>query len=169
MMLGQMAVIAAVTDPDEGIWRGIDAALWLRSYDETSTSLDEESTTVRRDVMALGSALSTPDPRLRKALWIQVFPRLHHALMGTGTPIGCERTLAAVLPDGPSWDWCGRLRFALARTAVVDDWSRTEVERVARGAGSFAPEVVAATEAFRRKESRSLVDGVVDFITRWWH
>lgn len=168
--LGQTMVIASVSDPDEGLWRSIDAALWLRTYSaEFDPFGDDTSGPVRRDVMALGAALSTDQPTQRRRLWSLVFPRLHQALLGRGTPIGCERTLAALLPYGPSWDWCGRLRYALAQTAVTDGWSEGELREIAQGADEYAPDVVAAADAFRSHEERSLIDEVVKFITGWWH
>lgn len=168
-MLSQALVIASVTDPDEGLWRDVDADLWIETYEaELDPSGDDVQRLVRRDVMSLGAAVATDDLSSRRLLWSLVFPRLHHALLGTGTPIGCERTLASLLPHGPSWDWCGRLRFALARTAVADNWSADELREIAQGAGDFAPDVIAAADALRDRENRSLIDDVVDFITGFW-
>jgi hypothetical protein len=167
--LSQTIVVASVTDPDEGLWRNIDAGLWVQTYEaELDLVGDDTYGPVRRDVMALGAALATDQPAQRRTLWSLVFPRLHEALWGTGTPIGCERTLTALLPYGPSWDWCGRLRHALARTAVGDGWSEAELREIAQGAGDFAPDVIAAADRLRRHENRSLIDEVVDHITSWW-
>jgi len=164
--LSQAMLIALVTDPDEGLWRNIDADLWVQTYKaQLDVARDDNYGSVRRDVMALGAALATDQPAQRRLLWSLAFPHLHQALLGTGTPMGCERTLAALLPDGPSWDWCGRLRYALARTAVADGWSEAELREIARGAGDFAPDVIAAADVFRHREGRSLIDEVVGFIT----
>jgi hypothetical protein len=167
--LSQAIVIASVTDPDEGLWRNIDADLWVQTYKAgLDKASDDINRPVRRDVMALGAAVATDQLTKRRLLWSLAFPRLHKALLGTGTPMGCERTLAVLLPDGPSWDWCGRLRYALARTAVTDGWSDAELRKIAQGAGDFAADVVEAADAFRHGGSRSLIDEVVGFITSWW-
>lgn len=167
--LSQAMVIASVSDPDEGLWRNIDADLWVQTYKAgLAPAGDDIHRSVRRDVMALGAAFAIDQPAKRRLLWSLVFPRLHQALSGRGTPMGCERTLAALLPYGPSWDWCGRLRYALAHTAVADSWSDAELRQIARGAGDFASDVIAAAETFRHSESRSLIDGVFDFFTSWW-
>jgi hypothetical protein len=167
--LSQAIVIASVTDPDERVWRNVDAGLWVQTYKaELNPAGDDIYAPVRRDVMALGAGLATDQPAERQLLWSLVFPRLHQALLGTGTPMGCERTLAALLPHGPSWDWCGRLRYALARTAVADGWSDVELSEIAQGAGEFAPDVIAAADALRHRENRSVIDEVVDFITGLW-
>jgi hypothetical protein len=167
--LSQATVIASVTDPDEGLWRNIAPELWVQTY---KTGLDpagdDSYRPVRRDVMALGAALATGQLAQRRLLWSLVFPRLHQALLGTGTPMGCERTLAALLPYEPSWDWCGRLRYALARTAVDDGWPDAALREIARGAGDLAPDVIAAAETFRQNKNLSLIDEVVDFITGLW-
>jgi hypothetical protein len=162
-------VVASVTDPDEGLWREIDAALWIETYRTGfEPSSDDTYGPVRRDVMALAAGEASNDPTQRRILWSLVFGRLHEALFGAGTPLGCERTLAAVLPNGPSWDWCGRLRYGLARTAVNDNWSDTELHGIAIGAGDFASDVTAAADAFRSRSNRSLVDAAVDFFTSFW-
>jgi hypothetical protein len=167
--LSQAVVIALVADPDEGLWRDVGADLWVDTYKVDFDTLDDDlDGAIRRDVMALGAAQATDHLSQRRLLWGLVFPRLHQALLGSGTPMGCERTLSALLPDGPSWDWCGRLRYALARTAVADGWSDAELNEVARGAGNFAPEVIAAADAFRHRGSRSLIDGVIDFFGSLW-
>lgn len=167
--LSQAMVIATVTDPDEGLWRDIDADLWVQTYKaEFGPTGDDVYGPVRLDVMALGAALATDRPEQRRVLWSLAFPRLHQSLLGTGTPMGCERTLAALLPYGPSWDWCGRLRHGLARTAVADRWSDAELREIAWYAGDFAPDVIAVADGLRHPENRSLVDEVVGFITGWW-
>lgn len=167
--LHQAMVVASVTDPDEGIWRNVDAELWVETYAaEVQSSGDDNFAPVRRDVMALGAALASDEPSQRRLLWSLVFPRLHAALLSSGTPIGCERTLAGLLPHGPSWDWCGRLRHALARTAVTDGWSDLDLHDIAQGAGDFAGDVIAIADSLRHRESRSRVDEVVDFFTGWW-
>jgi hypothetical protein len=166
--LSQAIVIASVTDPDEGIWRNVDADLWVETYTADLDFPSEDSFgPVRRDVMALGAALASDQPAQRRLLWSLVFRRLHTALLGTGTPLGCERTLATLLPHGPSWDWCGRLRHALARTAVTDGWSDVELRDIAQGAGEFAPDVLALADSLRHHQERSILDEVVDFLT-WW-
>lgn len=167
--LAQAMAIASVTDPDEGIWRDVAVDLWIKTYGtDLNLTGDDGFLPVRRDVMALGAGLESDQRDVRRRVWSLVFPRLHAGLLGTGTPIGCERTLAALLPHGPSWDWCGRLRHALARTAVADGWSDTELRDIARGAGDFASDVLGVADSLRRHENRSPLDEVVDFFTRWW-
>jgi hypothetical protein len=166
--LPQATVIASVSDPDEGLWRLVDADLWVDTYEARFEPTGEDTFgPVRRDVMALAAADATGDPATRRQLWSLAFPRLHQSLFGVGTPLGCERTLATLLPNGPSWDWCGRLRYGLARTAVADGWSDAELNKVAGGAGDFAHEVIAAAESFRHQDDRSFLGEVVDFFTGW--
>jgi hypothetical protein len=167
--LNQAIVIASVTDPDEGIWRDVSPDLWVETYaSDLEFAGDDGFVAVRRDVMALAAGMASDQPAQRQLLWSLVFPRLHTALLGTGTPMGCERTLTALLPHGPSWDWCGRLRHALARTAVADDWSDVDLRDIAQGAGEFAPDVIAVSDALRHRKNQPLLDEVVDFFTSWW-
>ena len=168
-VVSQASVIALVTVPDEGIWRTISADLWVRTYnDELEPAAHDPYRTVSCDVMALGAAQATDQLAKRKRLWSLAFPRLHRSLLANGAQKGCERTLAALLPDGPSWDWCRRLRIALARTAVADGWSDDDLGRIALGAGDFAPEVIEAAQRLRHNKNRSVIDEVLDILTGWW-
>lgn len=166
--LAQATIIASVSDPDEGLWRSIDADLWVEAYKTgVQPVTDDANGSLRRDVMALAAGAASNDPDQRRLLWSIAFPRLHRALLGAGTPLGCERTLATLLPDGPSWDWCGRLRYGLARTAVTDRWSEAELHDISQGADDFAHDVIQAAEGFRHRQSRWPLGNMVDFFT-WW-
>ena len=164
----QVGIVVAATDPDDGIWRDVAAPLWIDFLNgEVELTADDVNVGVRRDVMALATAAHANTANERGQLWGLVFGRLHESLSGSGTPIGCERTLAAVLPHGPSWDWCGRLRNGLAQVAARDDWTDADLRAVAAGAGQYADDVAATVEQLRKRANPSFIDGVIDAVT-WW-
>jgi hypothetical protein len=136
-------------------------------HDEAHLSARDHEAQVRIQVMALASARTAPSSDLRGWIWSLVFAPLHAGLAGTGTPFGCERTLTAALPHGPTWDWCGRLRRGLAEIAVADGWSDRDLAAVASGAGSFESEVWRVAEELRRGPHKSVLDRAIDLFTGW--
>lgn len=153
----QALVLAATSAPDDRLWQQAPASLWIDVINDrlADTSLDDPDAGLM--IVALAAAERDRSADARRRAWSLVFGRLHALLEGAGPPENAVQTLRTVAPGRPSWDWCGRLREGLAREAVKDDWSASELAAVAAGAGGHAGDVLRRAASMEQPDGGSVV------------
>ena len=158
----QLELLASVTDPDDGLWKRADATAWLdvveRARDDSWNGTKSEL--LNSQVIALAAAEASRDLRLREATWRTVFGDMHQYMASFGAPNGAQRTLDRILPNGPKWDWCGRLREGLARVAVDGGWVPGRIQTVAMGAGAFTDDVARRVRKRTDHKNAGILEGL---------
>jgi hypothetical protein len=157
----QLEALARVTEPDNGLWKEAVSADWLVVLTRTRARWhDEPSEAFNIQVIALAAAESSRDLSAREATWTIVFGEMHRKLADSEAPRDAQRTLDRVLPGGPKWDWCGRLREGLARLAVDAKWDPGRIRSVAIGAGEFANDVARRVNDRADSKNEGFLEGL---------
>lgn len=159
--LEQLELLGRATDPDNGLWKAAGTSGWLDVAKRTRGDRwhGDSYDAFNVQVIALASAEASRDLQLREATWTTVFGDMHRQ-MASSEPKGAERTLDRVLPGGPKWDWCGRLREGLARLAVDGKWDPERIRSVAKGAGDFASDVARRVNERTDSHNEGFLDGL---------
>jgi hypothetical protein len=159
----ELLALNAAAPADAALWRFVASKQWVDLGDKMADALAgfdlDRDDLCQLLIIVLAAGQRSGDSDLRGRAWNAVFGQLHHLLAGAEPPDGAVRTLDELLPIGPRWDWCGRLREGLATTAVEDSWKAEDLARIASRTPSFAPEVKARAAALRERKERSLLEG----------
>jgi len=164
----KLMLLALAADPDIGLWRQAPAQAWVRLAEaqpkpDSSVSGDEwRRLAIRIYSLALVSGIETRQPEVRKRAWLCAFPALHGMLLDRGEDAGCWAVLTRVLPPGPDWDRCERLRRGAIDEISRNEWSADEAEQLIRTAGEFAPRMRARLMDVRGARNRSWLDDILD-------
>ncbi|MBG6215569.1 hypothetical protein IWX75_000006 [Arthrobacter sp. CAN_A6] len=114
-------------------------------------------------VLALVSGTQSGDATLRKKSWELTFPRLHEALRSPQFDSESWAVLNSVLPSGPEWDRCYRLRRGAVAEIRRDDWGAGPSSRLIGSAGPDAHDMIEQLNR-RKKARKSWVEDVLRLI-----
>lgn len=159
-------VILLAAPLQAGLWRRLNFKDWMNALVATQGGdLRDPPRIVLERLLALTLASGTQsgDAVLRKRSWELAFARLHEALRSPRFDSESWAVLTSVLPSGPEWDRCYRLRRGAVAEIRRDDWAAGPSSRLIGSAGQDARDMI--EQLNRRKKARtSWVEDVLRLI-----
>jgi GTPase-associated protein 1, N-terminal domain type 1 len=153
-------LLAAATDPADGLWRQIDAKAWAQAANEAKPAQ-------RLRVLSIGLAAtrSAGSADIRRRLWANGFGPLHEALALDGLDDGSWKLLNSVLPHlgDDDWDRCHRLRAGAVSSIKRDQWSASAVHAALEAVGDAREEMIAALTP-KKKAKKGWLRDIVDHL-----
>jgi hypothetical protein len=151
----ELELLLRSSDLAWGLWRRIDAKHWVRVLREGLRQKGSPNASMDRlAAVALITTGGSRDPVLRLAGWQVAFPYLHEALKRERFDSEAWALVSTVLPSGPAWDRCQRLRIGAVSEIRRDSWNPDEAAKLIRTAGTFGVEMRTRLEEANHKTKR---------------
>jgi len=149
---GELVALALSADLSVGLWRRARATDWADALPAIKDVQLAQFAVERVYAVALASAAQSSSAKVRSQGWRQSFELLHAALLDSRFDEEAWRLLASVLPAGPEWDRCSRLRRGAAWEARRDEWPSAAVASLIESSHPFQNDMLELIHARGQKK-----------------
>ena len=164
----ELVIVAAAGSSDGELWGLIDQTTWIEVaeklpvWDGSGSSADWTVTQVRVLTLALAAGISSGGGSLRRRAWLAVFGELNELLAVGAEDSESGGILDRILPAGPTWDRCSRLRDGLIDEITHDQWTDADVALVLSRAGKYTHPMYAQLAKRKRARSRGWLERILN-------
>ncbi|NQX06050.1 hypothetical protein HQQ82_13530 [Rathayibacter sp. VKM Ac-2856] len=162
----EILLLLQAGDLSWGLWRRVNADRWISALAAESRFRSQFTDALDRlAAITLVTAAGSPKMDVRQEGWNKAFPYLHEALKRESFEKEAWGVLSTILPAGPAWDRCQRLRNGAVSEIRRDSWNPILAERLITAAQGFETEMRLRLEEVNRKKRRK--NWLEEFLSRF--